>query len=240
MPHAVRLPDVTQDRKAATFVIDGADQQLLARYSAAEETWNTLTHGIGLYLSLGGFFLLIAKASQTGSALHISTCAIYGASLVALYAASTLYHGVRDPRLKETLRVVDHCAIYLLIAGTYTPFTLVVIRGGWGWTLFGLVWGIAALGLLSKILLANRFRGASVAMYLVMGWLVIIAVEPLLTSIPPGGLIWLLLGGLAYTGGTVFYASKKVPYNHAVWHVFVLAGSICHYLAVVIYVLPAA
>ena len=212
----------------------------LARYSTGEETWNTVTHGIGLFLSLGGLAVLVTLASSNGSALHIVSCTVYGASLVVLYAASTLYHGARNPRRKSALRVMDHCAIYVLIAGTYTPFTLVVIQGGWGWTLFGLVWGMAVLGLLGKVLLADRFRAASLVTYLVMGWLAVIAIKPALATIPTGGLLWLLVGGLSYTGGTVFYSSKTLPYNHAVWHVFVLAGSLCHYLAVVLYVVPSA
>jgi len=220
--------------------MDGTGTATSSKYSAREEKWNALTHGFGLGLSVGGLVVLVTLAGSNGGALHVVSCAVYGASLVVLYAASTLYHAAREPRLKRALRVVDHCAIYVLIAGTYTPFTLVVLQGGWGWTLFGLVWGMTAVGLLSKVLLADRFRAASVVTYLAMGWLAVIAVKPLLATVPPGALVWLLMGGLAYTAGTAFYGSKGLPYNHAVWHVFVLAGSLCHYLAVVFYVVPSA
>ena len=204
-----------------------------------EELINSITHGAGLALSVAGLVVLVTLAALKGTAWHIVGCSVYGATLVLLYSASTLYHSMRSPRLKRFFRIIDHASIYLLIGGTYTPFTLVNLRGGWGWTLFGLVWGLAALGILFKIFFVGRFPIASTAVYLLMGWLVVIAIKPLLTLVPSGGLLWLLAGGLAYSAGVVFFAWEKMPYNHAVWHVFVLTGSICHYFAVLFYVLPA-
>ncbi len=204
-----------------------------------EELINSITHGAGLALSVAGLVVLVTLAALKGTAWHIVGCSVYGATLVLLYSASTLYHSMRSPRLKRFFRIIDHASIHLLIAGTYTPFTLVNLRGGWGWTLFGLVWGLAALGILFKIFFVGRFPIASTAVYLLMGWLVVIAIKPLLTLVPSGGLLWLLAGGLAYSAGVVFFAWEKMPYNHAVWHVFVLTGSICHYFAVLFYVLPA-
>jgi hemolysin III len=203
-----------------------------------EELANSVTHGVGLALSVAGLVILVVLASLRGSAWHIVTCSVYGATLVALYAASTVYHSVREPRAKRILQVFDHSAIYLLIAGTYTPFALVNLRGVWGWTLLGLVWALAAGGILFKIFAGIRFPKLSTLVYILMGWLAVIAIRPILTHVPLGGIAWLFAGGFAYTFGVVFYASKRVPYNHAIWHVFVLVGSICHYFAVMFYVLP--
>ena len=204
-----------------------------------EELINSITHGAGLALSIAGLAVLVTLAALKGTAWHIVSCSVYGATLVLLYTASTLYHSVRSPRLKRFFRIIDHAPIYLLIAGTYTPFMLVNLRGGWGWTLFGLVWGLAVVGIVFKVFFVNRFAIASTVVYLLMGWLVVIAIKPLLMLVPGGGILWLLAGGLAYTLGVVFFAWEKMPYNHAVWHVFVLTGSVCHYFAVLFYVLPA-
>jgi hemolysin III len=214
----------------------GADDGL---EGALEEVANSVTHGVGLFLSLAGFAVLIVLACTRGTALHITACALYGATLVATYTASTLYHALRAPRAKQVFKVLDHCAIYLLIAGTYTPFTLVTMRGAWGWTLFGVVWGMTVFGVLLKIFHVNRFKVASVMLYLLMGWMSIVAIQPLLTLAPGGAVLLLLAGGVAYTLGVPFYAWKRLPYNHAVWHLFVLAGSVLHYLAVVFYVVPS-
>jgi hemolysin III len=157
---------------------------------------------------------------------------IYGATLVCLYTASALYLGIPSSRLKRALKIFDHCAIYLLIAGTYTPFLLVNLRGGWGWSLFRIIWGLALAGILFKFWFVDHFQILSTTVYLLMGWLAVIAVKPLLTMVPAAGLIWLLAGGLLYTTGIVFFAWKTIPYNHVIWHVFVMAGSACHYLAV--------
>ena len=204
-----------------------------------EELANSLTHSLGLVLSVAGFVALLVLAILRGSALQIVSCSVYGATLVCLYAASTVYHSVRSRRFKRVLRIIDHSSIYLLIAGTYTPFTLVILRGSWGWTLFGLVWGLSLFGILFKVWFVDHFKIVSPLVYIAMGWLVLIAFKPLLAMVPGGAIAWLLAGGLSYTVGVVFYAWRKLPYNHAIWHVFVLAGSICHYVAVLLYVLPA-
>lgn len=207
---------------------------------SAEELANSLTHGVGLILSIVGFAVLLSLAIMRGGAWRIVSCAMYGSTLICLYAASTLYHSVRLQRLKRILRVCDHSAIYLLIAGTYTPFLLVNLRGGWGWSLFGVVWGLAIAGILFKVWLVEHFSVLSTAVYLLMGWLAVIAIKPMLHSVPPSGLLWLLAGGVLYTTGVVFFAWKKIPHNHAIWHSFVLAGSTCHYFAVLCSViLPA-
>jgi hemolysin III len=206
----------------------------------AEELANSLTHGVGLALSVAGFIVLVVLAAMRGSAWRIVSCAVYGSTLICLYTASTLYHGIRSRRLKRVLKICDHSAIYLLIAGTYTPFLLVNLRGSWGWSLLAVIWGLAMAGILFKVWFVEHFSVLSTAVYLLMGWLALVAVKPMLLSVPHSGLLWLLAGGVLYTLGVVFYAWKKVPYNHAIWHGFVMAGSICHYFAVLCSViLPA-
>lgn len=199
---------------------------------------NTLSHGIGLVLSLVGLGMLSTWASIRGSAWHVVGCTVYGVTLVLLYLASTLYHGLPLSRAKVIFQSLDHSAIYLLIAGTYTPFALVPLRGPWGWSLLGIVWGLALLGILSRATILRRREGVSVAFYIAMGWVAVVAVRPILAAVPLGALILLLIGGLAYTAGVIFYAWERLPYNHAVWHLFVLAGSIFQFLAVLLYVLP--
>jgi hemolysin III len=208
------------------------------RYSVGEEAAHALTHGLGLVASVGGLGTLVAAAWLRGDAWHIVGGSIFGATLVLLYATSTLYHGIRSPRVKRLFQRFDHAAIFLLIAGTYTPFTLVSLRGGWGWTLLAIVWGLAILGIALE--LAGHSRRVSVALHLAMGWLVLIAAEPLARSLHPDGLLLLALGGMAYTLGVVFYAWQRLPYNHAVWHLFVMAGSTCHFACVLGYVIPSA
>jgi hemolysin III len=203
-----------------------------------EEVANCITHGVGLALSVAGLVALVVLAGLYGDAWRVVSGSVYGASLVILYAASTLYHGARSARAKHLLQVADHCCIYLLIAGTYTPFTLVTLRGGWGWTLFGLVWGLSLAGILFRVVFGSRYRPIAVASYVVLGWLCVIAVKPILATVPLGAIAWLAAGGLAYTSGIIFFACERVPHNHAIWHLFVLGGSICHYLAVILYVLP--
>ncbi|MGH7552632.1 MAG: PAQR family membrane homeostasis protein TrhA [Longimicrobiales bacterium] len=197
-----------------------------------EEIANSLTHAAGLIASIAGTAILIVLSALNGTARHIVGSAIFGATLVLLYTASTLYHSVRSQRVKARLRVMDHCAIYLLIAGTYTPFTLVGLRGGWGWSLFGVVWGLAVAGLVFKLFTTGRFARLSTAVYLAMGWLGLIAAVPLAQRLSPVTLAWLVAGGIAYTAGTPFYHNRRIRYAHAVWHVFVLAGSVCHAIAV--------
>ncbi len=210
----------------------------VARYSVAEEIANSITHGVGLVLAIGGLATLTALAALHGSAWHVVGCSIFGATLVLSYLTSTLYHSLPAARAKSVLRVLDHCAIFLLIAGTYTPFMLVNLRGPWGWSLFGVVWAIAALGIVFKVTMLRRWTAVSVALYIAMGWVVVVATKPMLAAVAPGGLLLLLLGGLAYTAGVVFYAWRRIPYHHAIWHLFVLAGSVFHFFAVLFYVIP--
>jgi len=206
--------------------------------SPREELANALTHGLGIVLSLAAVTLLAVFAALNGTAVHIVSFSIYGATLVLLYTASTLYHSFRNPGIKRILRICDHSAIYLLIAGSYTPSTLVVLHGPLGWTLFGIVWGLAATGVLLKLLFVGRFHGVAVGLYIAMGWLVVIGLKPLIESLPRPGLVLMVVGGLLYTGGTVFYASKRIPWNHAIWHLFVLGGSVCQFFAILFYALP--
>jgi hemolysin III len=206
---------------------------------SVEEVANCATHGFGLALSVVGLVTLVVLAVTRGGALHVVSGGVYGASLVALYSASTLYHAARTPRAKSLWRLFDHCCIYLLIAGTYTPFTLVTLRGGWGWALFAVVWGLALAGILVRVLFGERFRAAAVASYVLMGWLAVVAIKPLFELVPAGAILLIVAGGLAYTAGVFFFACHRVPHNHAIWHLFVLLGSVCHYLAVVLYVMPA-
>jgi len=206
----------------------------------AEERANSITHGVGLVLSIAGFAVLLTLAVMHGSALRIVSCAIYGSTLICVYAASTLYHGITAPRFKHALKIVDHCAIYLLIAGTYTPFLLVNLGGHWGWSLLGVIWGLAMTGILLKFWFVDHFKIFSTAVYLAMGWLAVVAVKPLLLHISTWGIAWLVAGGLMYTIGVAFFAAPRLRYGHAIWHVFVMAGSICHYIAVLLVVVPAA
>jgi len=204
-----------------------------------EEIANSVTHGIGLAMSLAGLIALVMLAFARGGVWHIVGCCVYGASLVALYAASTLYHSVQNPRLKRFFLAADQVAIYLLIAGTYTPFTLVNLRGRWGWSLLVSVWTLALFGIGFRVVFAERRKAVTIALYLAIAWLAIIAVKPIFATVPLGGLAWIGAGGLAYMTGLVFFAWDRLPFNHAIWHLFVMAGSGCHYFAVVFYVLPA-
>jgi hemolysin III len=208
--------------------------------TAREEIANSITHGVGFVACLVGVPILIVHTAIGGDARGIVAASVYGLSLLCLYAASVLYHGTRRPRLKRFFEVLDHAAIYLLIAGTYTPIALVALRGEWGWTLFGLAWGIALAGIVYKAFFLGRFPLLSTLMYVLMGWLGLIAVRPLVSSLPLAAIVWFLAGGLAYMGGTYFYHSRRIPFGHTVWHVFVLAGSLCHFLAIALYVLPGA
>jgi len=207
--------------------------------SLGEEIANSVSHGLGLLAALAAFPVLVIVAHQRGNATGIVGASVFATTMVLLYLTSTLFHALPGCRAKRVFQILDHSAIYLLIAGTYTPFTLGVLRGVWGWTLFGLVWGLSLLGILFKVFFVDHFKIVSTTVYLVMGWLVVIALKPLLALVPSGGILWLLAGGVLYTIGVGFYAWRKLSYNHAIWHVLVLAGSICHYFAVLFYVLPA-
>lgn len=209
-------------------------------YSLGEEIANSITHGVGIVLAIAGLGVLTAFASLLGNAWHIVSCSIFSATQILLYTASTLYHSIPYSRAKRVLRVIDHSAIFLLIAGTYTPFTLVSLRGVWGWLLFGIVWGIAVLGIVFQVALLKQKTIISVLLYVGMGWVVVMAINPLLENVAPQGLLLLLLGGLSYSGGVVFYMWHRLPYHHAVWHIFVLAGSIFHFFAILFYVIPLA
>ena len=197
-----------------------------------EEFANALTHGAGSLASAAALSVLVVLAARGGDVWQIVGVAVFGATLVLLYLASTLYHAAREPRIRHRLKVLDHSAIFLLIAGTYTPFAVGVLRGAWGWSLFGVVWGLALLGITFKLFFTGRFRLASTLVYLGMGWIVLIAAGPLLLHLQPETLGWLLAGGVAYTAGTPFYQAGRFRYSHAVWHAFVLAGSACHVIAV--------
>jgi hemolysin III len=205
-------------------------------YEPKEEIWNVITHGFGLALSLGAASLLIVFASLYETAWHIVSYSIYGASLIVLYLASTTYHAAKRPKLKIKLNVFDHAAIYVLIAGTYTPYMLVTLRGPWGWSIFGVIWGLAIAGVIMKLFFTGRFDRISTLAYVLMGWLVIVGIYPLIMNLSTWGLIWLLIGGVFYTVGAVFYLWHKLPYNHAIFHVFVLLGSISHFISVFWYV----
>lgn len=206
-----------------------------------EELANAITHGAGFVASLIGLPFLVLSAANRGERAALVGASVFGAALVALYAASTLYHAVSHPTLKQKMRVLDHAAIYLLIAGTYTPFTLGVLRGRWGWALFGIVWTLAALGVLFKVLFGSgAMAKLSTIVYVAMGWVAIFAAKPLIANMESAGLMLLVGGGLFYTGGVVFYVDKRRSWTHPVWHLFVLGGSLCHYFAVLFYSAPAA
>lgn len=209
-------------------------------YSFGEEIAHAVTHGIGIPLSIAALAILVAFSALYGDAWHVTSTAIYGATLILLYTASTLYHSIPHARAKKILQRLDHVAIFLLIAGTYTPFTLVSLRDSWGWLLFAMVWGIAILGIYVEIWGSSKLRRWSLALYLGMGWLVVIAIKPMLENVETGGLLLLLAGGLSYSLGAIFYAWERLSYNHAIWHIFVLAGSVLHFFSILFYVVPDA
>jgi len=210
-----------------------------AGYSPSEELASSIIHGIGIVLSIAGLAVLAAHAAPAGDARHIASAGVYGTTLILLYTASTLYHGVPVERAKPLLRQLDHAAIFLLIAGTYTPFTLITLHGAWGWSLFAIVWTIALAGIYRVMKRIER-KGVTIALYVGLGWIGLVALGPLVRNLPPGGL-WLLFGGgVCYTLGVPFYLSQRIPFNHALWHLFVLAGSVLQFFAVLLYVLPQA
>jgi len=201
-------------------------------FSPREEILNSLTHGIGAGLSIAALVILIITATRQGTTWHVVGFTIFGSMLVLLYLASTLYHGIQYRPAKQILRKVDQGAVFLLIAGSYTPFLFTVLRGPWGWSLFGVIWGLAILGLVSRFIKGGTVRNMALVIYLFMGWMMLVAIKPLLANSPPSVLMWIAIGGLAYTVGVVFYAWEKLPYGHAVWHICVLGGSISHFFAV--------
>lgn len=203
--------------------------------SFGEELANSLSHGLGLLGSLAALPVLVIFAAQRGDASAIVGASVFGSAMVLLYLSSTLFHALPPGRAKRVLQIVDHAAIYLLIAATYTPFTLGVLAGAWGWTLFGIVWGVALVGTVLKVLGGVRYTKLSTWMYLAMGWLIVIAADTAWTLIPGWGLFWLIAGGLAYTAGAVFFLAERVRYFHFVWHLFVVLGTACHFVAVLWY-----
>jgi hemolysin III len=227
-------------RMAMNNIFDRINSKPAAQ-SLREEIVNSIIHGIGFALSIGGFCVLIVSAVSRGTVWHVVSCAIFGSSLVSLYMISTLYHGLQGARTKQIFRRLDHICIYLLIAGSYTPFTLTFLRGGYGWAMFGFIWTLAGAGILVKGVFGPRFNVLSTGAYLVMGWLIVVAAKPMIEGFPLGGLILLATGGLCYTIGVPFYLlDHKVRYFHAVWHIFVLAGSISHFFTVLLFIVPAA
>lgn len=210
----------------------------IRRYTPRQEFANVLTHGAGSLVVAAAVSLLITLACFRGDVWHIVSFSVYGGTLLVLYLVSTLYHFLRSPKAKKVFEVLDHSAIFLLIAGTYTPLLLVPLNGPWGWSLFGVVWGLSLLGILYKIKYTGRHRLFSTCLYIGMGLLVLVALKPLLSAMPLGGILLLGLGGLCYIGGTYFYHGERLVYSHAIWHLFVLAGSLLHYFAILFYVLP--
>ncbi len=210
----------------------------LPNYRLSEEIAHSITHGIGIVLAIAALVIMTAFAAIFGTALHIVGCSIFGATMIILYTSSTLYHGIQNEKAKKVLRVFDHSAIFLLIAGTYTPFTLVSLKGAWGWIFFGLIWGLAVFGILLQTLSKLRFEMLSLILYIAMGWLGVVAFKPMITILPTAGLIFLIAGGLLYTSGIIFYVWDRLPFNHAIWHVFVLGGSVSHFFAVMFTVIP--
>ncbi|MCD6292909.1 MAG: hemolysin III family protein [Deltaproteobacteria bacterium] len=209
-----------------------------ARYSIREEIASSVTHGIGILLSLAALIIMLVYAVRYGTVSHIIGAAVFGCSLIITYTSSTLYHSFQKAKLKALFRTFDHISIFILIAATYTPLTLVNLRGPWGWSIFGTVWGLAFFGIVIESTSLRRFRLASILLYIGMGWIIIIALKPLLARVQTGGLILWLTGGLFYSLGCIFYAWRRLPYNHAIWHLFVLAGSASHFFAILYYVLP--
>ncbi|CAN7632691.1 hemolysin III family protein [Trinickia sp. LjRoot230] len=201
------------------------------------ERFNSISHLVGTVLAVAGFAALVTMGTLHGDAYKMVSLSAYGAMLIVLYAISTLYHSVRGPRLKAVLQKCDHAAIYLLIAGSYTPFTLVTLRGPWGWSLFGVSWGLAALGIVQELTLGRRTRSVSMVLYLLMGWLALVAIGPLTRALPAGGTAWLVAGGVIYSAGIYFFINdERIRHGHGIWHLFVLAGSLCHFVSVARYV----
>ncbi|MCM3131949.1 hemolysin III family protein [Paenibacillus polysaccharolyticus] len=207
-------------------------------YSRREEVANAVTHGIGAALSVAALVLLIVFSSMKGTAWHVVSFTIYGITMLMLYTNSTLVHALKEGKAKDLFEFFDHSSIYLFIAGTYTPFLFVAVRGTLGWTLFGVIWGIALAGVIFKAFFTKKFLFMSTIFYIAMGWLIVIAWQPLVSAIPTGGIVLLVAGGLMYTLGTLFYVWRGFPFHHAIWHLFVLAGSILHFFAVLIYLTP--
>ncbi len=208
------------------------------KYDKKEEIINSITHGIGAALAIAALVVLVVFAARLGDAWRIVSFSIYGVTMVLLYLSSTFYHAFTNPRVKSIFKLFDHASIYLLIAGTYTPFLLVSLRGPWGWSLFGVIWGLAVSGIIFKLFFIHRFNRVSTFIYIAMGWIVIIAMKQIFSAMDIMGIVWLFVGGLFYTFGTIFYLNKTMKFSHAVWHLFVLMGSMSHFFSILFYVLP--
>jgi len=206
-------------------------------YTVGEEIANALTHGIGVGMGFSALTMLTIFSSEQHDPWKVVSSVLFGATIILMYLASTLYHSFPPSRTKRFFKLMDHASIYLLIAGSYTPFCLVTLRGGWGWSMFGLTWGLAILGVLFKMFFIDRFEILSTVIYVLIGWAAIIAIDPLFIRLPMGGFLWLLMGGLLYTIGVIFYVMDRRPYAHSIWHVFVLAGTLSHFFAVLFYVI---
>jgi hemolysin III len=211
----------------------------MSEYSPREERFNVISHAIGFMLSIVALALLIKQATAFGNGWHIASVGIFGVSLIVLYAASTLYHSAKQKKLRNRLKVFDHSAIYVLIAGTYTPFTLIALSGTTGWVIFGVSWGMALVGITLKLFFTGKYNLLSTLMYVFMGWIIVFAIKPLIDNLPLDGLYWLIAGGVSYTIGAVLFSVEKIKFNHAIFHVFVLIGSFCHFYSVFFYVLPS-
>ena len=214
------------------------DIEGLKQYSPTEEKINIISHAIGFILSIVAFVLLVTHATLHGDVWHIISFSIFGASLIILYAASTFYHSAKKPELRKRMKIIDHASIYVLVAGTYTPFTLVTLNGTLGWVIFGSSWGLALTGIILKLFFTGRYNLISTSMYVFMGWIIVFAIKPLINILPSEGFLWLLAGGISYTIGAILYSIKKIKFNHAIFHMFVLTGSFCHFISVFFYVLP--
>lgn len=212
-------------------------KKLIKYYSPIEEAINIYSHGIGIILGIIALFFLLIKAITQGNTWHIVSFSIYGVSVIILFVASTIYHASKQEVVRKKLKVFDHCAIYILIAGTYTPFCLVTLNGSVGWILFGIAWGLALVGILLKLFFTGKFEIISTLAYVFMGWIIVFAIDPLIENLSYAGLTWLLAGGISYTLGAILYAINKVKFNHAIFHVFVLIGSACHFVSVYYYVI---
>jgi len=210
----------------------------LKHYTPQEEKANIISHVIGLTLSLAALILLVLRAGRYGNIWHLVSASVFGASLIALYAASVFYHSAKDSKLRIRLRILDHATIYILIAGTYTPFTLVVLHGLTGWTIFIASWLMALTGIILKLFFTGKYDVISTLMYVFMGWIIVFAITPLINSLSAEGVFWLFAGGVAYTTGALLYSIKKIKFNHAIFHIFVLLGSFCHFVSIYFYVLP--
>lgn len=207
-------------------------------FSAGEEIANSISHGIGALMAISALVLLVVFSALNGSTIHIVSTAIYGASLMILYSVSTLYHALFKTRARKVFKVLDHSSIYLLIAGTYTPFTLVTLQGAVGWTIFGVIWGLALLGIIMKGFWFDKYVFISTMIYVAMGWLIVFAFQPLVQALPPTGIVFLVIGGVLYTAGTLFYLLPLFKFHHLVWHLFVLGGSLFHFFSVFFFVIP--